>query len=118
MMRRAAQPAPHRSRSRRKTAAADTPATPPPTLEPASTPPRNVGSVEALLSLTVGVLMVVAALVPRPFRQRVLLGFGGALAYRGLTGNCGVYQAVGIDTAKGSLLAQVGDKLGAAQAED
>ena len=73
---------------------------------------------EALLSLTVGVLMVVAALVPRTLRQLVLLGFGGALAYRGLTGNCGVYQAVGIDTAKGSLLGQVGDKLKAAAQQD
>ena len=116
-MRRAAQPASKRSRSRRKTAA-DTPATPRPASEPASIPPRNVGSVEALLSLTVGVLMVVAALVPRTFRQLFLLTFGSALAYRGLTGNCGVYKAVGIDTAKGSLLAQVGDKLQAAQAED
>ncbi len=105
-MRRAAQTAPTRSRSRRKATDAS-----PPT--PAAAP-RNVGSVEALVSLTVGVLMVVAALVPRSFKQLFLLGFGGALAYRGLTGNCGFYQAAGIDTAKGSLLGQVSDKLKAA----
>ena len=105
-MRRAAQTAPTRSRSRRKTA--DAPPVPP------TAAPRNVGSVEALMSLTIGVLMVVAALVPRSFKQLFLLGFGGALAYRGMTGNCGFYKAAGIDTAKGSLLGQVSDKLKAA----
>ena len=108
-MRRAAQSATPRPRSRRKTA--DTPPATPP-----AAGPRNVGSVEALLSLTLGVLMVVAALVPRTFRQACLLALGGGLAYRGLTGNCGVYKAVGIDTAHGSPLGQVGAKLKAASA--
>ena len=55
--------------------------------------------------------MVVAALVPRSFRQLFLLGFGGALAYRGLTGECGLYRSVGIDTNREPLLPQVERKL-------
>ena len=102
-MRRAASNSPARPRTRRKPAA---------TLpEVPTSAPRNVGSIEALLSLTLGVLMVVAALVPRSFKQLFLLGFGGGLVYRGLTGNCGLYQAAGIDTAKGALLPQVGAKV-------
>ncbi len=95
-MRRSVQPASKRSRSRRKTADAPSPT---PSAPPAAVP-RNVGSVEALLSLTVGVLMVVVALVPRTFRQLFLLAFGGALVHRGMTGRCGVYEAAGIDTAR------------------
>lgn len=105
-MRRAAQTSPARPRTRRKPADLR-PTAPAPA-------PRNVGSIEALLSLALGVAMVVAALVPRSFKQLFLLGVGGGLAYRGLTGNCGVYKAVGIDTARGSLLGQVSDKVQAA----
>lgn len=109
-MRRAAQSSSPRPRTRRKTADTSTAEAPP---APASTPEpaRNVGSVEALLSLTVGMLMVVAALVPRTFRQLFLLGFGGALAYRGLTGECGLYRRAGIDTNREALLPQIGRKL-------
>lgn len=103
-MRRAAQSSSPRPRNRRKAAA--TPAPPAPADTPSAVaetaaPTRNIGSVEALLSLTVGVLMVVAALVPRTFRQLFLLGFGGALAYRGMTGHGGFYKGAGIDTARG-----------------
>lgn len=102
-MRRAARNSPARPRSRRKTS--DAPATVP------ESKSRNVGSIEALLSLVLGALMVVAALVPRSFKQVFLLGLGGGLVYRGLTGECGFYKAVGIDTAKGPLLGQVTDKV-------
>ena len=54
---------------------------------------------------------VVAALVPRSFKQLFLLAFGGGLVYRGLTGNSGLYRAAGIDTAKGALLPQVSAKI-------
>lgn len=88
-MRQPASRLPARSRSRRKTSA------------PASVPAeRNVGSVEALTSLTLGVVMVVAALVPRSLKQVLMLGLGGGLLYRGLTGDCGFYRALGVDTAE------------------
>lgn len=104
-MRRASPNSPARPRTRRKTADA-------PSSAPAE--PRNVGSIEALLSLTVGALMIVAALVPRSFKQVFLLGLGGGLLHRGLTGECGFYKAVGVNTARGSLLGQVNEKLRAA----
>ena len=98
-MRRAAQSSPTRPRTRRK--AAPTALAAPSEAAAPALPTRNVGSVEALLSLTLGVLMVVAALVPRSFKQLFLLGFGGLLAYRGLTGHSGFYASAGIDTAQG-----------------
>ena len=55
--------------------------------------------------------MVIAALVPRSFKQLFLLGLGGGLLHRDPDGECGFYQAAGIDTAKGSLLGQVNDKV-------
>lgn len=90
-MRRASPDSPARPRSRSKIKGA-TPSAP-------VVESRNVGSIEALLSLTLGVLMVVAALVPRSFKQLFLLGLGGGLLHRGLTGECGFYKAVGVNTA-------------------
>ena len=87
-MRRAAQSSSARPRTRRK---ATPPAPSPAEVAPAPpTPAVRANSVEALLCLTVGVLLVVAALVPRSFKQLFLLGFGGALAYRGLEGEGGL----------------------------
>lgn len=105
-MRSAARNSTPRSRSRRKTTEA-APVIP-------KAPPRNVGPIEALLSLTLGVSMVIAALVPRSLKQLLLLGLGGGLAYRGLTGECGVYRAAGIDTTGGSRLGQANGKVPAA----
>ena len=100
-MRRAAQSSSARPRTRRKAAAASTQLEPSAPLAPEPAPVRDAGSVEALLSLAVGVLMVVAALVPRTVRQLFLLGFGGALVHRGMTGHGGFYRGEGIDTARG-----------------
>ena len=61
---------------------------------------KNVGSLEGALSLTLGVLLVISALFPRSFRQLLMLGIGGGLLYRGTTGQCGVYKAMGISTAE------------------
>ena len=87
-MRRAAQSSSSRPRTRRKAAAAPAPADVASTAP--ATPAAHANSVEALLCLTVGVLLVVAALVPRSLKQLFLLGFGGALAYRGLEGEGGL----------------------------
>ena len=66
----------------------------------AETSGRNVGSLEGVLSMTLGVLLVVAALFPRSIRQLLMLGIGGGLLYRGTTGQCGVYKALGVSTAE------------------
>ncbi len=119
MKRDAASPS-NRSRARRKTAPApaasetvaeNTPTPPPAADEPTeSGPARNINSLESGLSLTAGVLFLVGALFPRSIKQLLLLAVGGWLTYRGMTGRCDLYGALGIDTEKGSLLKQINDK--------
>ncbi len=70
-----------------------------PEIPAAPTGGRNVGELEGALSMGMGVLFVIAALFPRSIKQLVMLSLGGSLLYRGMTGHCGVYQAMGIDTA-------------------
>ena len=81
----------------------------------APTPPapqnfKNVGSLESAFSLVLGVLFVVGAIFPRSIKQLLLLGLGGGLVYRGMTSHCSVYQALGLDSEKGSLAGQINDK--------
>ena len=94
---------------------AKTPVNPPPEATPGN---PNVGRAESAFSLGLGVLLLVGALFPRSLKQLVLLGLGGGLVYRGLSRRCGVYQALGINTERGSLLAQVNDKYLAPVARD
>ena len=109
---RPSRPAPS-ARSKRKTPSSPAEPVSVPTVGATETPgdQRNVGSLEGALSLTLGVLLVVAALFPRSIRQLLMLGIGGGLAYRGMKGRCAVYEATGINTAKAPLLRQLGDKL-------
>ena len=59
----------------------------------------NVGTAERIGSAAIGTLLVGRALL-RPSFGRVLLGLGGAaLIQRGLSGYCGLYQALGMSTA-------------------
>lgn len=115
-MKRAAN-SPARNRPRKKSAASGPVASVDPEATTAPEAPaepadgRNVNSLEGALSLGVGVLMLVAALFPRSIKQLLLLSLGGGLVYRGMTGHCGVYKAVGIDTAKEPLLPQLTAKL-------
>ena len=97
-----------RSRSRKKAA-------PPLTAAPSSPatsqgPVKNVGSLESAFSLLLGILLLLAALFPRSIKQWLFLGMGGGLVYRGITSHCGLYQALDLDSQKGSLIQQVGDK--------
>ena len=117
-----------RSRSRKKTAVA-APA-PEPLVEPAESnltvqPPksapdgqRNVSPLEGGISLTAGVLFLIGALFPRTLKQLLLLGIGGVLVHRGMTGKCGVYAALDIDTAKEPLLKQINEKFIAPSASE
>ena len=100
-----------RARSRpRKKAAPPSPAAPTPPA-PAQASFKNVGSLESGFSLLLGVLFVVAALFPRSLKQLFLLGAGSSLVYRGMTSHCAVYEALGLDTDKGSLVGQVSEKV-------
>ena len=107
-----------RPRSRKKPAATATPA--PPARTPAQARPapesfKNVGSLESGFSLLLGALFVVAALFPRSIKQLFLLGAGTGLVYRGMTSHCGLYQALGLNTDRGSLIGQVNEKILAAK---
>ena len=116
-MKRDAASQPNRSRARKK--AAPAPAVTETAVAPAnatggepvaSEPERNVNSLESGLSVTAGVLFLVGALFPRSIKQLLLLTLGGWLTYRGMTGRCDLYAALGIDTERGSLLKQINDK--------
>src|SRR4051794_2005067 len=59
----------------------------------------NIGTAERVGSATIGALLIGRALI-RPSFGRVLLGLGGAaLIRRGMSGYCGLYQALGMSTA-------------------
>jgi hypothetical protein len=58
----------------------------------------NVSAVERRVSLAAGDALAVYAL-RRSLGHLLLLGLGGYLVYRGTTGNCQVYQALGLSTA-------------------
>jgi uncharacterized membrane protein len=60
--------------------------------------PRNVGDLERGLSLIGGGVLVLYGLRRSLGNLALMLG-GGALIYRGLTGYCAAYQALGVNTA-------------------
>jgi uncharacterized membrane protein len=57
----------------------------------------NMGAVERRVSLAVGGVLALYAL-RRSLGHLLLLGLGGYLVYRGTTGNCQIYQALGLST--------------------
>jgi uncharacterized membrane protein len=66
----------------------------------AAYPPQNISEVERWSSVAVGGLLVLAGLT-RGRGTGLLLGLaGGALVYRGVTGHCHCYDALGINTAE------------------
>lgn len=58
---------------------------------------RNVGPTDRLISLGLGSCLTVAGLVGRRMKPISLLA-GGYLLYRGFSGNCVLYQALGVGT--------------------
>lgn len=96
-----ATPRPRRKGPSGQAVAVEADLAPKPATEPtAPADGKNVGSLEGAFSLTLGFLLVIAALFPRSIRQLLMLGIGGGLAYRGLTRECGVYKTLGIDTTR------------------
>lgn len=63
-------------------------------------PVENVGRLERIASGTAGALLLSAGLAQRRAPGYALAILGGALLYRGLSGNCKAYQACGISTAE------------------
>jgi uncharacterized membrane protein len=70
--------------------------------EPASTmtcaSQKNVGDIERVASVISGGLMILNAIPSRPLSALLLGGCGAALIYRGITGHCECYKALGIST--------------------
>lgn len=60
----------------------------------------NVSETERMVSLVAGTVLAGAGLAKRSFTGLLVAGIGGALAYRGYSGHCQVYDAAGIDTSE------------------
>ena len=62
-------------------------------------PEHNVGEIERYTSLTAGAIVAALGLSRRDVPGIALAALGGALIYRGASGNCPVYKALDISTA-------------------
>ncbi|HBI43225.1 MAG TPA: hypothetical protein DDY78_10270 [Planctomycetales bacterium] len=62
----------------------------------------NVGSTERLCSSLAGGAMVLFGLSRMSLAGLALAGLGGSLLYRGTTGQCQLYKALGVNTAEGA----------------
>jgi hypothetical protein len=56
---------------------------------------QNVGGLERLACLAIGGVMLAKGVLTRRTGRTVL---GGLLIYRGLSGNCKAYEALGVDS--------------------
>lgn len=65
---------------------------------PDDAPGVNVDERERLISVGAGVGLLVSALHASPLRLLLLGGVAAGLIYRGLSGHCHVYAALGMDT--------------------
>ena len=63
--------------------------------------PVNVGTVERGLSVAAGAVLAVYGLKQRSLPGLCAAAAGGALIYRGATGHCHAYEALGINSAYG-----------------
>lgn len=63
---------------------------------------RNVGETERMASVFGGGALVVWGLARRGWDGALMAAIGSGLIYRGATGHCDLYQAVGVNTAKRS----------------
>jgi uncharacterized membrane protein len=68
--------------------------------EPRSLQPINVGETERIASLVGGSVLAIAGLTRGSLSGLGLAAIGGALAYRGITGHCSLYGALGMSTAE------------------
>lgn len=61
-------------------------------------PKKNVGKQERNVSLATGALLAGLGLKRGSFLGLLLAAAGGLIAYRGLTGYCGLYDKLGVNT--------------------
>lgn len=61
---------------------------------------RNVGEAERIASLIGGGALVAWGLAHRKFEGLTAAALGGFMMYRGATGHCNFYQALGVNTAR------------------
>ena len=61
----------------------------------------NVGEAERLASEVGGAVLVLGGLMRGGLPGLAMVALGGGLAYRGFTGHCSLYQALGADSAAG-----------------
>jgi uncharacterized membrane protein len=60
----------------------------------------NVGSIERIVSGAAGGILLLQGLARRDLVGLGIASIGGALLYRGTTGHCSAYQALGVNTAQ------------------
>jgi len=70
-------------------------------MELASNAKTNVGAPERWISIVAGTAIAAYGLARRSVGGLSLAGLGGALVWRGATGHCAVYEALGHSTAEG-----------------
>ena len=63
-------------------------------------PRINVGANERLISVAGGAALALVGLSRRSLPGVLLAAVGGGLMYRGATGHCPVYKALGVDSAR------------------
>lgn len=76
---------------------------------------HNVNDIERYGSVAAAAGIVVGALFAHGLGRLLMLGAAGALAYRGLTGHCHVYEKLGVST---RTPAAVGDQMAVHIARD
>jgi uncharacterized membrane protein len=62
--------------------------------------PINVGQSERAVSVAAGTILTLTGLSRRSIPGLFIAAVGGAMAYRGVTGHCPAYGAMGVDTAR------------------
>jgi len=70
----------------------------------------NVGSVERSTSVAAGALLAVLGISRRSLPGMLIAGLGGMMIYRGASGHCHVYDALGIDTSEEASARQLSEE--------
>ncbi len=63
-------------------------------------PPTNVGQGERVVSVAAGAILALLGLERRSVTGLVIAGVGSAMIYRGVSGHCHAYEAMGLDSSE------------------
>src|SRR4051812_871771 len=61
---------------------------------------QNVGQAERVTSIAAGSILTLLGLSRGSLPGLLIAGVGGAMAYRGITGHCPMYETMGVNTAE------------------